>query len=98
MQIDAAINPGNSGGPAFKKDKVVGIARAHIKNAQNIGAYVQYVRMISAYVQCAQTLLVRMCNLYVGIVHISTNHMTNAQNVGVCVYYTLVCMIYMCSL
>mmetsp|Transcript_20374 Transcript_20374/g.41134 ORF Transcript_20374/g.41134 Transcript_20374/m.41134 type:complete len:515 (-) Transcript_20374:137-1681(-) len=38
IQIDAAINAGNSGGPAFNKnDKVVGVARAHLKNAQNIG-------------------------------------------------------------
>jgi S1-C subfamily serine protease len=51
IQIDAAINPGNSGGPAFKKDKVVGIARAHIKNAQNIG-YIIPLPVIEHFLLC----------------------------------------------
>lgn len=37
IQIDAAINPGNSGGPAVVGDKLVGLARGHLSNAQNIG-------------------------------------------------------------
>uniref|UniRef100_A0A0G4I4S4 Protease Do-like PDZ domain-containing protein n=1 Tax=Chromera velia CCMP2878 TaxID=1169474 RepID=A0A0G4I4S4_9ALVE len=36
-QIDAAINPGNSGGPAFKGEKVVGVAFQGNEDAQNIG-------------------------------------------------------------
>jgi S1-C subfamily serine protease len=36
-QIDAAINPGNSGGPAITDGKVVGIAFAGLRQADNIG-------------------------------------------------------------
>lgn len=51
IQIDAAINPGNSGGPAFKNDKVVGIARAHLKAAQNIG-YIIPLPVIRHFLDC----------------------------------------------
>jgi S1-C subfamily serine protease len=37
IQIDAAINPGNSGGPAVAGAKMVGLAFAHLGNAENIG-------------------------------------------------------------
>jgi S1-C subfamily serine protease len=37
VQIDAAINPGNSGGPAVVDGKLVGLAFAHLGNAENIG-------------------------------------------------------------
>lgn len=38
VQIDAAINPGNSGGPVFNSsNQVIGMARATLKNATNIG-------------------------------------------------------------
>jgi len=62
IQIDAAINPGNSGGPAFKNDKVVGVARAHLKNAQNIGYIIplpvikHFIAMFDTYGEPAQGL------------------------------------------
>jgi len=37
IQIDAAINPGNSGGPAISRDKMIGMAFSHLRNAENIG-------------------------------------------------------------
>lgn len=37
IQIDAAINPGNSGGPAFRDDKLIGIAFETLAEAENIG-------------------------------------------------------------
>jgi S1-C subfamily serine protease len=37
IQIDAAINPGNSGGPAVVDDKLIGLAFAHLGDAENIG-------------------------------------------------------------
>lgn len=37
VQVDAAINPGNSGGPAFKDDKVVGVAFQGISSANSTG-------------------------------------------------------------
>ena len=37
VQIDAAINPGNSGGPAVAGDRMFGLARSRLGNAENIG-------------------------------------------------------------
>jgi S1-C subfamily serine protease len=36
IQVDAAINPGNSGGPAVVGDKMIGLAFAHLSQAENI--------------------------------------------------------------
>ena len=36
IQVDAAINPGNSGGPAMVGDKMIGLAFAHLRQAENI--------------------------------------------------------------
>lgn len=33
----SCIDPGNSGGPAFRGDKVVGVAFQHVPGAENIG-------------------------------------------------------------
>ncbi|MFI3244226.1 MAG: trypsin-like peptidase domain-containing protein [Akkermansia sp.] len=37
VQVDAAINPGNSGGPAFKDDKVIGVAFQGLLSANSTG-------------------------------------------------------------
>ena len=37
IQLDAAINPGNSGGPAVVGDKMIGLAFAGVRGADNIG-------------------------------------------------------------
>ena len=39
-QTDAAINSGNSGGPVISNDKVVGVAFAGLKQADNIGYFI----------------------------------------------------------
>jgi len=36
IQVDAAINPGNSGGPAVVGSKMIGVAFAHLTQAENI--------------------------------------------------------------
>eukprot|EP00735_Rhodelphis_limneticus_P003985 TRINITY_DN15528_c0_g1::TRINITY_DN15528_c0_g1_i1::g.28454::m.28454 TRINITY_DN15528_c0_g1::TRINITY_DN15528_c0_g1_i1::g.28454 ORF type:complete len:557 (+),score=55.12,sp/Q9FIV6/DGP10_ARATH/38.43/3e-106,Trypsin_2/PF13365.1/6.1e-17,PDZ_2/PF13180.1/4.5e-07,PDZ_2/PF13180.1/7.3e+02,Trypsin/PF00089.21/3.2e-05,Peptidase_S46/PF10459.4/3.3e+02,Peptidase_S46/PF10459.4/0.47 TRINITY_DN15528_c0_g1_i1:39-1709(+) len=51
IQIDAAINPGNSGGPVFDKDSsVVGVARAHLYSASNIG-YIIPIPVVNLFLQ-----------------------------------------------
>ncbi len=37
VQVDAAINPGNSGGPAFKDNKVIGVAFQGLLSANSTG-------------------------------------------------------------
>lgn len=55
IQIDAAINPGNSGGPVFNSlNHVVGVARAHLKNASNIG-YVIPSQVVRSFLKATES-------------------------------------------
>jgi hypothetical protein len=55
IQIDAAINPGNSGGPVFNQhNHVIGVARAHLKNASNIG-YVIPSEVVRSFIESTKS-------------------------------------------
>lgn len=53
VQIDAAINQGNSGGPAFKGDRVIGMAFQNLVGASNIG-FIIPVPIIRHFLQDVQ--------------------------------------------
>lgn len=50
IQVDAAINPGNSGGPAIVDGEIIGINRAKLSAADNIG-YLIPAQEVSLFLQ-----------------------------------------------